>query len=301
MNLDCAIIGGGPAGSNAALVLGRARRKVILFDNNQPRNAVTHESHGFITRDGVSPSEFREFAHQDISKYPSVKIKKSEIVEIKREKDTIFKLITKDGMSFLSKKIIFATGLKESLPNVNSIRDYYGKSLFSCPYCDGWELRDQPLVLIAENKNVSHMAKMIYQWSKDIVVCTNGNKILSEEEEQLFKRKGIVIKEERIVNLNGSGGKLAKVVFEDGTEISRSGGFIATELKQPNDLPSSLGCEMGKNRGIMVDELGRTNVKDIYAAGDISVIGPSQLIIAAAHGARAAMGVNSDLTMEEFK
>ncbi|WP_027407734.1 NAD(P)/FAD-dependent oxidoreductase [Anoxybacteroides tepidamans] len=301
MILDCAIIGGGPAGLSAALVLGRARRKVILFDNEQPRNAVTHKSHGFITRDGVTPREFRDLAHQDISKYPSVQIKKFKIVEVKRENSSVFKLITHEGKSYLSKKIIIATGLKESLPNVDGIKDYYGKSIFSCPYCDGWELREQPLVLISENKNAFHMAKLIYQWSKDLVVCTNGNKIISEAEAQLLKRKGISIKEERILKLSGSDGKLEKVVFEDGTEMNRSGGFITTELEQPNDLANSLGCEVNKNGRIIVDALGRSSVEGVYAAGDVSVVGPSQLIISAAQGTCAAMGVNSDLTMEEFK
>jgi thioredoxin reductase len=145
------------------------------------------------------------------------------------------------------------------------------------------------------------MAKMIYQWSKDLVVCTNGNKIITETEEQLFKRKGIRIKEEPIVNLRGSDGNLEKVVFADGTELNRSGGFVTTELKQPNDLAHSLGCERNKQGGIIADALGRTNVEGVYAAGDVSVAGPSQLIIAASEGTRAAMGVNSDLTMEEFK
>jgi thioredoxin reductase len=127
MMLDCAIIGGGPAGLNAALVLGRARRSVILFDNDQPRNAVTHESHGFITRDGVSPREFRDLAHQDIRKYPSVQTKKVKIAEIQRETSSIFKLITQEGMSYLSRKIIVATGLKESLPNVKGLGIIMGK------------------------------------------------------------------------------------------------------------------------------------------------------------------------------
>ncbi|MEK5392940.1 NAD(P)/FAD-dependent oxidoreductase [Margalitia sp. FSL K6-0131] len=301
MILDCAIIGGGPAGLNAALVLGRARRNVILFDNSRPRNAVTQESHGFITRDGVAPSEFRNLAHQDISKYPSVKIKESKIQEVKRESPSLFQLIAQEGKSYLSRKILIASGLKESLPNVNNIKDYYGKSIFSCPYCDGWELREQPLVIISENQHALHLAKMVYQWSKDLIVCTNGHKILSESEEMLLKKKGIRIMEERIVNLIGSDGKLEKVVFEDGTEVNRTGGFVTTDLVQPNEFAISLGCELNKSGGIIVDALGRTNVEGVYAAGDTTLNGPSQLIISAAEGSRAAMGINYEFTMEEFK
>jgi thioredoxin reductase len=147
MVMDCVIIGGGPAGLNAALVLGRARRTVILFDNNAPRNAVTAESHGFITRDGISPVEFRKIAHQDIAKYPSVQLRNVKIVEVSKRGE-VFELLTEQGDTVQAKKIILATGLKEILPSVPKLLNYYGKSLFSCPYCDGWELRDRPLMLL---------------------------------------------------------------------------------------------------------------------------------------------------------
>ncbi len=298
--IDCAIIGGGPAGLNAALVLGRAKRNVILFDNDQPRNAVTKASHGFITRDGVTPKEFRNLAYQDIDNYPSVEIKKCKIIKVEKESSSKIKLTTSDNEMYISRKIIIATGLKEILPDVDGIREFYGKSIFNCPYCDGWELRNQPLVLISENNNVSHMTKVLYQWSKDLVVCTNSKKLISKSDEQMFTKKGIRIMEERIVKLCGSNGKLQKVIFEDGSEINRVGGFVTVELEHPNDLANSIGCNLSKNGGIIIDSLGRTNVKNVYAAGDITLAAPTQLVIAASEGTRAAMGVNYDLTMEEF-
>ncbi|HKO65155.1 MAG TPA: NAD(P)/FAD-dependent oxidoreductase, partial [Candidatus Nitrosocosmicus sp.] len=179
---DCAIIGGGPAGLNAALILGRARRNTILFDNNNPRNAVTHESHGFITRDGVKPNEFREIAHRDISKYPSVIYNKEEITSITR-KHLLFDLVTSNKELYRSKTIIIATGLKDVLPDIENISDYYGKSLFNCPYCDGWEMRDKPLVVIIEEQIQGfHFIQTIYHWSKDLVVCTNGKAILDTDQ-----------------------------------------------------------------------------------------------------------------------
>ncbi|MCV9887895.1 NAD(P)/FAD-dependent oxidoreductase [Metabacillus halosaccharovorans] len=298
--LDCAIIGGGPAGLNAALVLGRAKRKVVLFDNNQARNKVTQESHGFITRDGVSPSEFRELAHQDISKYPAVKVKRVKVVGIKKESRNLFTVTTEEGKVFTCKKVMLTTGLKENLPRVKGINEYYGKSLFSCPYCDGWELRDQPLVLIGENSNTTHLAKMIYQWSHDLVVCTNGKSVLEGDDELLLKRKGLIIKKERIETLSGSNGKLEKVIFEDGTTMNRVGGFVTTDLQQPNNLAISLGCELNHTNGIIVDDFGRTNIEGVYAAGETTFSGPSQLIIAAGQGVRAAAGINYDLIMKEF-
>lgn len=299
--LDCAIIGGGPAGLNAALVLGRARRNIVLFDNGKPRNAVTQESHGFITRDGVSPAKLREFAHEDLNKYPSIAIEDAEIVEIKRLSDTTFQLMARNGDIHTTKKVILATGLKETLPDVPNIHGYYGKSLFSCPYCDGWELRDKPLIVLSENKHAVHMAKTLSQWSKDLIVCTNGHSVIEEAEAQLLKKHGIRIIEERIKQLHGNDGQLEQVTFADGTKIERSGGIVTTELEQSHSFITSLGCDSTQNGGILVDDFGRTTVEGVYAAGEASNNGPSQLIIAAAHGSRAAAGVNSDLTMEVFQ
>ena len=182
LTVDCAIIGGGPAGLNAALVLGRARRKVLLFDDNNPRNAVTLHSHGFITRDGVTPAEFRAIAHGEIAKYPSCEVLPTRIRAVNRIGGTAFELVAEDGEKFSADNVILATGLQETLPAVDGIYSYYGRSLFNCPYCDGWELRDKPLVIIAESEMAaSHLPKVIYQWSRDIVVCTNGHQALSGE------------------------------------------------------------------------------------------------------------------------
>jgi thioredoxin reductase len=300
MLFDCVIIGGGPAGLNAALVLGRARRNVLLFDNNSPRNAVTHESHGFITRDGISPSEFRKIAHQDIAKYASVQWKQQKIVNISKESNGSFQLVNEIGEKFQSRKIILATGLKENLPSVNGILDYYGKSLFSCPYCDGWELKDKPLMVISENEHVFHMAKTVYNWSKDLIVCTNGKPILTIEQKDILHSKNIQVYEQIITALDGSNGMIEKIVFEGGTAVNRSGGFITPQWIQASAFGEALDCELNPMGGIITDSFGRTNIAGVFAAGDTSVIAPSQLIIAAAEGSRAAIGVNTDLTQAEF-
>ena len=269
MLVDCAIIGGGPSGLNAALVLGRARRNVILFDNNKPRNAVTQESHGFITRDGIKPTEFRQIAHRELSKYPSVERKNTEVLSVIKNKMT-FELVTSMGEKYQSKTIIISTGLKDILPSIANISDFFGKSLFNCPYCDGWELKDKP------------------------VVCTNGKIV------HLLQNKGIKIIELKIENFIGQNGQIEQLAFEKGETVSRKGGFVLTQWIQSSDIGKELGCENNSLGGIATDSFGRTNITGVYAAGDASVIVPAQLIIAASEGSRAGAGVNMDLTQQEF-
>lgn len=299
MNFDCAIIGGGPAGLNAALVLGRARRTVILFDDNQPRNAVTQESHGFLTRDGVKPAEFRHIAHQEISKYPSVEIRPIRITEVGNQAGS-FELVANNREAFQARTLILATGLKDILPAIDGIHDYYGKSLFSCPYCDGWELKDRPLVVISEDERTFHMAKIVWNWSRDVLVCTNGHHPLTSEQHETLRRKGIQIVEDRITGLVGKHGYLERIVFATQGESSRTGGFVVTQLRQASPFGEALGCEMDAMGRIVTDPLGRTTVPGVYAAGEATGGGPSQLIIAAAEGSRAAAGVNTDLIESEF-
>ncbi|WP_458719915.1 NAD(P)/FAD-dependent oxidoreductase [Candidatus Nitrosocosmicus sp. R] len=297
---DCAIIGGGPAGLNAALVLGRARRNTVLFDNDNPRNAVTQESHGFITRDGIKPQEFREIAHQEISKYPSVIYEKEEVTSITK-KDQLFELVTSDNELYQSKTIIISTGLKDVLPDIENISDYYGKSLFNCPYCDGWELRDKPLAVIIEEPTQGfHFIQTIYNWSKDLIVSTNGKPILNPDQKHLIHNKGIKIIESKIKNFEGKNGQMEKIHFEDGESIIIKGGFVLPQPIQASDFAKKLGCEYNSSGGISVDFYGRTNIQGVYAAGDASIFAPAQLIIAAADGLKAAAGVNRDLIQKEF-
>jgi len=297
---DCAIIGGGPAGLNAALILGRARRNVMLFDNDNARNAITQESHGFITRDGIKPKKFREIAHKEIARYPSVISANREVTSVSKKKSK-FELVTSKKERYESKTIIISTGLKDVLPSIDNIHDYYGKSLFHCPYCDGWELRNKPLVIIiGEQAQGFHFIQTIYNWSKDLIVCTNGDLFENSGQKRFLNNKGIRIIEYKIKKFVGKNGQMEKVVFENGESASRRGGFVTPQMIQASDFGKQLGCKYNSLGGIAVDSFGRTNIKGIYAAGDASVVNPAQIIIAAAEGVRAAAGVNSDLTQKEF-
>jgi thioredoxin reductase len=299
MIVDCAIIGGGPAGLNAALVLGRARRSVLVFDDNQPRNAVTQESHGFLTRDGVKPDEFRHLAHQEISKYPSVEIRHTRITDVRNHEGS-FELVADNSAVVQARTIILATGLKETLPAIAGIHDYYGKSLFSCPYCDGWELKDKTLVVIAEEgQHAFHMAKIVWNWSRDVLVCTNGHATLTQEQKETLQRKEIQVVEDSITALVGKMGMLERVVFASHEESQRQGGFVVPQWSQASGFGTLLGCDLNAPGGIVTDNFGRTMVKGVYAAGEVIGV-PSSLIMAAAQGSMAAAGVNTDLTESAF-
>ena len=296
---DCAVIGGGPAGLNAALVLGRSRRNTIVFDDNRPRNAVTTESHGFITRDGIDPNELRELASKELDNYPDVELQRKRVKKVTK-KNQIFTIETDDEEVYQARKVILAAGLKEKLPNIPSIHRFYGTSLFSCPFCDGWELRDRPLVVIVENEHSLHLAKLVYNWTHDLIISTNGSRFLSNEEKKVYQEKGIRIYEQKIASLMGENGFLKNILFEDGTTISREGGFVVPEMEQASSIGLELGCELNNLGAIQTDGMGRTTVEGVFACGDTSIIAPSQLIIAAAEGSKAAIGVNASFIQEDF-
>ncbi|MFC7785409.1 NAD(P)/FAD-dependent oxidoreductase [Rossellomorea sp. GCM10028870] len=297
--LDCAVIGGGPAGLNASLVLGRSRRKTVLFDDDKPRNSVTKESHGFITRDGINPSELRRIARAELGNYPDVTIIEQRVGKVTKDHQR-FTIETEAGDVYHAKKVILATGLKETFPEINSLKQYYGTSVFSCPFCDGWELRDRPLAVIAENTRAFHMAKVVYNWSSDLIVCTNGNKVLSINDKTILENKGISVYEQKISSLIGEDGYLKKISFEDGITVRREGGFVVPEMGQASTIGEELGCEFTDQGAIITDATGHTNVEGLFACGDTSIIAPSQLIIAAAAGSKTAIGVNAALFEEIF-
>ncbi|SDM66874.1 NAD(P)/FAD-dependent oxidoreductase [Sediminibacillus halophilus] len=299
MLLDCVIVGGGPAGLNASLVLARAKKKIVLFDEDKPRNAVTYESHGFITRDRIKPSEFKRLAKEELEEYPSIEIQNQRVTDIQKEEGT-FLVYANDGNSYRTRKVILATGLTDVLPDIKGIHEFYGMSLFSCPFCDGWELRDRPLVVVAEDERAMHGVKLIANWSKDLVVCTNGKTPFTAEQSELLLKKNIRVIDKEIESFQGDKGQLKIIRFKGGEELEREGGFVASELKQASSLIESLGCSLNTMGGVETDDFGRTEVEGVYACGDNALVAPAQLVIAASEGSRTAIGVVADLVNEDF-
>jgi thioredoxin reductase len=299
--LDCAIVGGGPAGSNAALVLGRARKNVVLFDENKPANAVVQHSWGFVTRNGIAPQEFKNIAHQELRAYPSVAIQHTQVTSVRPYQDSSFELETASNETFYAKTVLLATGVKISLPTIDGVQDYFGTSLFVCPYCDGWELRDKPLVILSDGQSPFHLATLVQNWSRNLLVCTNGHSVLTAEQRETLLRNEIQVAEDKIKTLVGKNGKLERIVFATNEERACEGGFVVGQAVQASSLSAMLRCDMNAQGGISVDDLGRTTVKGIYAAGDASLGRASQLILAASQGNMAAAGITMDLVQRELR
>ncbi|NHN28587.1 NAD(P)/FAD-dependent oxidoreductase [Paenibacillus agricola] len=296
--VDVVIIGGGPAGMSAALVLGRARKTVIVLDEELPRNRVTHESHGFLTRDGITPGKFRQIARAEISVYPSVHFVKDSAVSIIGQ-DGDFQVTAGQGEVYLARKILIASGMKDLPLDIAGLNEVYGSSAFVCPYCDGWELQDQTLVLIAKGSRAVHMAKILSGWTKHFTLCTNGPDDLSDEQRVELQQHQIPLFDQPIQRIENKKGIVERVVLEDGTEIRCTGIFFAPKLAPGSDLAQSLGCQLTETGVVVVEGFGKTSVAGVYSAGDAATEA-QQLIAAAAAGSLAAAGINGELQFEAW-
>lgn len=297
---DCIIIGGGPAGLSAALVLGRSMRDVLILDHGQPRHAPARHSHGFITRDGVTPADFRRLAYEDLSAYASIQKRDEEVVDVRHHTRGGFEVLASSGRRAVARTLLLSTGIQEKLPEIRGLHSFYGQSLFSCPYCDGYEVKGKKLVLITESRNAFSTAQIIQHWSKALVLCTNGHSLLTPEQRRMLQVRGIQVKDEPIQQLLGEEGQLAGLIFANGDKLPCDAGFVTPELSQSGHLSYKLRCQMNEKGAIQTDGYGRTTVRGVYAAGDNSVITPTQLIIAAGEGSRAAIGINMDLIHADF-
>lgn len=296
----CAIIGGGPAGMNAALILARAKYKVVIFDQQQPRNAVTEATHGFLTREGISPLKFRKLAQQELEQFENVKQIKATIVDIKKNTNGSIIIMTSQRKKVHVHKVILATGLKETLPRIKNIARFYGKSLFSCVYCDGYEHADKPLAIITEENNAVVLAATALQWSKRLFVFTNGKSKLTGSEKQLLEGMGVALYEQPILQLAGQKGKLQGIHLTGGGKVYCTAGLVSTYWQHTNSLAEKLGCKFNDRGGIWQDGHGRTSIAGIYVAGDVSNISPAQVTIAASDGVRAAISLNQDVAQQRL-
>lgn len=302
--VDVVIIGGGPAGLSAALNLGRARASVVLVDAGRPRNAATLRSHGFLTRDGVSPLELRKLARAELAAYPNVRVLDRTVVT------ALLENAGDDGLRFIAalhgrgsgippavaaRSVLVATGLRETLPDIPSLRAYYGMTIFSCAACDAWELQDRPLALIGETPDLAARARLIARWTDRLTVFTNGSDAVDTVEEAELAASGIVVERRAIDDLEGDRGAVSAVRLVDGTRIEIDGGFVRPQWHPALDFIGGIELDRDEFGNLVTDRSGRTSVAGLYAAGDAASPGPQQLIVAAGQGARAAAVLVHDL------
>lgn len=295
---DVIIVGGGPAGLSAALILGRCRRRVLVCDSGQYRNHAAHAMHGFLSRDGIAPSELRRIGREQLQPY-GVEIREVTVAEVRREEKR-FEVTLEGGERLLCRKLLLATGLVDRLPDLPGLAALYGKSVHHCPYCEGWEVRDQPIGVYGQGCTGILLAVNMKTWSDDVVLFTDGPASVPKAEAQRLERHGVGVREERIARLEGRDGMLERVVFEDGSSVERRALFLKTRLEQGSDLARKLRCKVTDTHGVeTADQHEETTCEGVFVAGDASK-DVLLAIMAAAEGADAAFGINCALQEEDL-
>ncbi len=295
---DVIIVGAGPAGLSAALILGRCRRRVLVCDTGQPRNAASRALHGFLSRDGIEPGELLRSGREQLRRYETVEVRDIAVVDAVREDDS-FEVVLEDGSHVTSRKLLLAGGVIDELPPIEGFAEFYGHGVYHCPYCDGWEVRDSPLAAYGPAMHGERLALELTAWSRDIVLCTNGPADLDEKALLRLARNGVAVREERIARLEGQDGEFARIIFANGDVLSCRALFFYSEERQHTNLPAKLGCDFTKRGVVRTGEYEETTVAGLFVAGDASR--RVQLtIVAAAEGAEAAFAINSALLKEDL-
>ena len=295
---DVIIVGAGPAGLSAALVLARACRTVLVFDHGHPRNASAIHMHGYLTRDGVSPHDFRAFAREELARYSEVCFVDIEVTSA-RAFEGGFEVTTLDNRQFTSKKLLLATGVVDNVPDVPGLQELYGKSVFHCPYCDGYELRGQPLAVYGCDERGYGLALELTGWSDDIALVSDGPCGIDASGLARLAKRRIAVREEKVVRLEGRDGRLERIVFDSGEPLERRALFFTTGQAQRSHLADSLGCEFNDKGTVRTGPYETTHLHGLYVAGDASRA-VQWVIVAAAEGAEAAYSINQDLIKESL-
>ena len=294
---DVIVIGAGPAGLSAALMLGRSRRRVLVCDTGKPRNAASHAMHGFLSRDGMPPAEFLRVAREQLRQYDSVDMRDVEVIAAECI-DSRFHVTVQGGGRVTARKLLIATGVVDNVPDIPGFRDLYGTSVFHCPYCDGWEVRDRPLAIYGRGARGLGLSLELTGWSRDLVLCTDGPSELPVEDLARLERHGIRVRTDRVVRLEGSG-RLERIVFDAGEALAREALFFTTGQTQQSFLAHGLGCEINEKGTVRTGKYEATHLPGLFVAGDASRA-VQWVIVAAAEGAEAAFAINTDLLKEDL-
>jgi thioredoxin reductase len=292
---DCVIVGAGPAGLNAALVLGRARRRILVLDDGAPRNYATHEMHGVLGHDGLDPAELRARGRAELARYGvevvTLEVQGAEVLDGAVR-------VTCAGRAELARTVLLATGMLDEIPDITGFADVWGTSAHTCPYCDGFEHRDERLAVLAAGERGEHLAVLLRQWSDDVVLLTHGPHDLAADQLARVQALDVPVIETPVVGLDSDDGRLRRVRLGDGQTLDRDALFFYVGWRLRTDVARTLGCELRDDGSIAVDANQATTIDCIYAAGNCS--DPRALVPAAAGaGATAAVAINARLSVED--
>ena len=290
--MDVVVVGGGAAGLSAALVLGRSRRRVLVVDAGAPRNAPSPTAHSCFTRDGTPPDELLRIGREQLAPYDSVRVVSDRVTSV-RTGDGAFTVGLADGGEVATRRVLLAIGVRDILPDIDGIGALWGRSVLHCPYCHGWEVRDEPLALYATGAIAMEMGPMLLQWSRDVLLLTGGPGELGSSDRDTLTRQGVRIIDTPVQRVDGDD-HVVRITLADGRVEQRSALFVRPTQELASDLPQRIGCELTEAGHIRVGSDLQTSVPGVYAAGDATT--PlQQIVVAAASGAQAAMMINRDL------
>jgi thioredoxin reductase len=296
---DCIIVGGGPAGLNAAIVLGRCRRKVLVFDSERYRNRYSHGVHNYLTRDDILPHEFLQLCHRELEKY-SVQRMRKKIVGAKKNQEDLFVVKDENGTVYHSRKLLIATGLLDNLPDIKGFRELYGKSVFHCPYCDAWEVRDKRVGIYARNKEGWELALALKAWTDKVTLYTDGKKKVKPSQKEYLEANDIPVVMTPIESLEGEDGQLQKIIFNNGESRECDAMFFVNGYTQHCNIAEAFGCEVSRKGVIVTNRYQQTNITGLYVAGDADK-DMQFVVVAGAEGAKAAVIINKELQKEIYE
>ncbi|MEU6065255.1 NAD(P)/FAD-dependent oxidoreductase [Streptomyces sp. NPDC047082] len=299
---EVVVVGGGAAGLSAALVLGRARRRTLVVDAGEPRNAPAAHMQGYLSRDGMSPAEFLAVGREEIARY-GVELVRDRAVDVRRDGD--FTVTLASGRGVRARQLVVATGLKDELPPVKGLAERFGRDVVHCPYCHGWEVRDRAFGVLATTPMSVHQALMVTQWSKDVTLFLHrvAGSELAEDDLRRLAAAGVAVVPGEVAEVMAGEDRLTGVRLTDGTVYDREVLFVAPRAVPRTDLLARLGAELRETpfgTYPVIDERGLTTVPGLWAAGNASGFA-EQVVNAASRGHRAGAAINGELLFADLE
>ncbi|ALI99346.1 NAD(P)/FAD-dependent oxidoreductase [Rufibacter tibetensis] len=297
-DVDVIIIGGSYAGLSAAMALGRSLRKVLILDTGPPCNRQTPHSHNFLTQDGETPAAIAQKAREQVLAYPTVTFKAEEAVKATRQ-DNDFQVATASGATYRARKLIFATGIKDLMPDLKGFAECWGISVLHCPYCHGYEVHNQQWGILANGDMGFELVKLLYHWSPKLTLFTNGKPTFTPEQLEVLQKKQVAVEEKELAELLHDQGYVRQVVFTDGSTREVNAIFARPAFVQHCSIPQELGCQLTETGHLQADAFQRTTVPGVLAAGDATTM-MRTVALAVAAGSMAGVMVNKELMEEDF-